>query len=133
MTHPDLEGDLNDFLKLLGYDYPNQIPDVPTNIFNRIEHLEEELSELAEAASAQELPEVIDGLIDLIYLAVGTIIMSGADFNSHWREVHSANMRKKRGTTKRGHAFDAIKPEGWLGPDHERILIQRGWKAPFTE
>ena len=36
--------------------------------------------------------------------------------------IMPANMSKERGVTKRGHAFDVKKPEGWVGPDHTKIL-----------
>lgn len=88
----------------------------------RIDHLREELEELQKALDEGNLEEVIDANIDLIYIASGNLNLCGADGQEHWDAVQQANMKKKRGTTKRGHSFDAIKPPGWQGPDHAKIL-----------
>ena len=46
-------------------------------------------------------------------------------------EVHNSNMRKRRATrpdeSKRGTAFDVIKPEGWRPPNLIDILYHYGW------
>jgi predicted HAD superfamily Cof-like phosphohydrolase len=34
-----------------------------------------------------------------------------------WNLVQKANMAKVSGVTKRGNAIDAIKPDGWIGPE----------------
>ena len=45
--------------------------------------------------------------------------MMGIKMPDVWDVVHAANMRKVRGTTKRGNKIDAAKPEGWVGPEDE--------------
>lgn len=65
-----------------------------------------------------------DALADLVYVALGTAHFMGLPFDEVWDEVQRANMTKERATSaddlrsKREHAFDVVKPEGWALPDH---------------
>lgn len=76
--------------------------------------------------------EVLDGLIDLLYVLMGTAHLFGllklhglgrvfTKFEEAWYRVHMANMRKIRvarpAESKRGVGFDVKKPEGWQAPD----------------
>jgi predicted HAD superfamily Cof-like phosphohydrolase len=97
-------------------------PHIYKNIQVRLDHLQEELDETIKAVNDDDLLEVIDGLIDLIYIASGTLGMCGIKSQLHWDEVQRANMTKERGMTKRGHAYDVKKPEGWIAPNHLKIL-----------
>ena len=67
------------------------------------------------------LADCLDALVDAVYVAIGTAILHGFDFREAWRRVHEANMRKVRAVSadesKRGHAFDVVKPPGWTAPD----------------
>ena len=82
--------------------------------------LEEELNELKEANRAED---VVDALIDLAYVALGTLDLFNIDIDKAWDKVHSANMEKKTGVKKgRPNPFglpDLVKPEGWKEPNHE--------------
>lgn len=93
----------------------------------RLGHLEEELDELKKAFENGDLAEFVDGLVDLSYIAIGTAILMGVDFDAHFREVHRCNMMKERAAadgsnSKRGTGFDVIKPEWWTPPDHDAII-----------
>lgn len=88
----------------------------------RNKHLQEELDEIMLATETNDLPQLIDGLLDIVYVALGTAYLCGFDVSKHWNEIQKANMSKVRGITKRGHAYDVIKPEGWVAPDHGAIL-----------
>lgn len=88
---------------------------------NRINHIKEELSELEAAIAEDNKEEIIDALVDITYLTVGTSELLGYDFDKHWSEVHSANMRRERTQDDNG-KFGVRKPEGWVGPDHKRHL-----------
>jgi len=85
----------------------------------RIKFLREELDELEKADNPED---VVDALIDLCVVAIGTL--DGFEVNSHqaWDEVLKANMKKKTGIKEsRPNPLglpDLIKPEGWTGPDH---------------
>jgi predicted HAD superfamily Cof-like phosphohydrolase len=105
-------------------------PDKPTplapDVFEfRLKFLMEELEEFVIASETNNQEEVFDGLIDLVYVALGTADLCGFDFNSGWDRVQIANMSKVRAddanhsanNTGRGHSFDVVKPEGWIAPD----------------
>jgi predicted HAD superfamily Cof-like phosphohydrolase len=121
----------------------------------RIDRQKEELKELSDS---KLLDEAADAIIDICYIAAGTVHLLGDRaieserlgvnvyliksqlnglFNrvTHmgrelplqelWNEVHTANMKKERGTaenSKHGSAFDIIKPAGWKAPDIAAIL-----------
>jgi len=84
----------------------------------------EEMNETIDAALFEQDPEeVVDGLIDLVVFALGTLDVFGIDTNKAWGEVHKANMSKETGVKpERKNPFglpDLIKPEGWTAPTHE--------------
>lgn len=90
----------------------------------RGEHIAEELKEFLNPISPSDQA---DALIDIIYIAAGTLAEMGVtpdQAQRAWDEVHSANMRKVNGSlAKRPSAgpHDAVKPEGWVGPDWDYI------------
>lgn len=86
-------------------------------MLNRLFFLAEEIGELHEAADSKDIVGAADALADLVYVALGTAYLMGLPFNDIWTAVHRANMAKQPGVTKRGMANDAIKPEGWVGPE----------------
>lgn len=109
-----------------------QTPLQPRHLSNRklqerIDFLKEELDELQRAADRQDLAEIGDALIDLVYVAKGTALMAGLPWEAMWAEVQRANMAKERGPTKRGHRVDVCKPEGWVPPDHVGVLKANGY------
>lgn len=122
----------------------------------RVECLLEELTEFAEACGLniyggddgevvvgdgymipsmmdQDLPAQADALIDLVYFALGTAVMMGLPWQQLWDDVQRANLSKVRGETKRGHKVDVTKPEGWVGPQGEKILIDHGYQRGLFE
>jgi predicted HAD superfamily Cof-like phosphohydrolase len=86
----------------------------------RIEFIKEEVVELSTADSKED---VVDALIDIIVVALGTLDAFAVDINKAWNEVHSKNMQKEPGvnpTRPNDFGFpDMIKPEGWTPPNHE--------------
>lgn len=88
----------------------------------RMELLEEEFNETTQAVIKCDPEEVVDGLIDLIVIAIGTLNLAGVDTQKAWNEVYRANMTKERGIKpgrESSNGFDIIKPEGWVGPSHK--------------
>lgn len=85
----------------------------------RANFLQEELNELKNAESAED---VVDALIDLCVVAIGTLDGFGVNSYEAWDEVLRANMSKQTGIkASRPNPLglpDLIKPEGWVGPDH---------------
>lgn len=101
----------------------------PAVLKARLAHIHEELRELHEAVKYGQLEEFADALIDLQYLILGTGVAAGLPWPQLWKLVHSANMRKVLATSakqsKRGIAWDVVKPRGWKKPDFKRRLRRR--------
>ena len=88
----------------------------------RIEFLQEELDETREAHIVKDPEEIVDGLIDLCVVAIGTLDAYGVDPYKAWDEVLRANMAKEVGIKEsRPNPLgvpDLTKPEDWEAPDH---------------
>jgi len=88
----------------------------------RLDFLQEELNETRKAYSEKDAEEIVDGLIDLVVVAVGTLDLYGVNFNKAWFEVLRANMNKQVGVKEgRPNPYglpDLCKPEGWTAPSH---------------
>jgi predicted HAD superfamily Cof-like phosphohydrolase len=89
----------------------------------RLSMCKEELDETVAAYAAKDSEEVVDGLIDLVVFALGTLDVFGVDAKAAWDKVYEANMAKSPGIKPgRPNKFglpDLIKPEGWQAPSHE--------------
>ena len=89
----------------------------------RINFLEEELNETRDAVSNNDPEEIVDGLIDLCVVAIGTLDAFGVDAHKAWDEVLKANMNKQVGEkAERPNPLglpDLVKPEGWTSPSHK--------------
>lgn len=111
--------------KVLGIQDTTPTFELPVEFSQRVAFLEEELEELEVAYGKRDMVGVADALADLTYVALGTGHMMGIDMEQVFKAVHAANMQKLRGITKRGMVYDAIKPEGWVGPEAkiEAILL----------
>lgn len=85
----------------------------------RANFLQEELDELKTATNADD---VVDALIDLCVVAIGTLDAFRVDSYKAWNVVHEANMNKEVGVkASRPNPLglpDLIKPEGWTAPTH---------------
>ena len=103
--------------------------DIPFGRF-RLKLLQEELDEIEDAMEAVCFPdepgdevdakaEILDGLVDLVYFALGTAVAYGVDFDEAWRRVHAANMAKLGPDGRPIYRSDGkvTKPEGWRPPD----------------
>ena len=89
----------------------------------RLQFLEEELNETRAAAIYdRNAPEIVDGLIDLCVVAIGTMDAFGVDAHEAWNRVHAANMAKEVGVKEsRPNPLglpDLVKPAGWKAPEH---------------
>jgi len=88
----------------------------------RLNFLSEELDETFKAFAENDAEEIVDGLIDLCVVAIGTLNAFGIDENGAWDRVLLANMQKEVGI-KEGRPNplglpDLMKPEGWTAPSH---------------
>ena len=88
----------------------------------RFNFLQEELNEGKNAIVDRNSEEVVDSLIDLCVVAIGTLDAYGIDAQKAWDEVLKANMNKRVGIkASRPNPFglpDLIKPDGWQAPSH---------------
>ena len=89
----------------------------------RMDFINEEYSETLSAIYNEKDPEeIVDGLIDIIVVALGTLDAFGVDTQKAWDEVYNANMSKEVGVKEeRPNPLglpDLIKPEGWKAPSH---------------
>ena len=73
--------------------------------------------------------EQLDAFVDQLYVMVGTMYLQGftlEQFEKAWERVHSANMSKVRAESaadsKRGSAFDVVKPTDWSPPCHIDLI-----------
>ena len=86
----------------------------------RIEFLQEELDEMKDAENAED---VVDALIDLCVVAIGTLDAFNVDANKAWDVVLKANMKKTTGVNpSRPNPLglpDLVKPKNWRAPSHE--------------
>ena len=85
----------------------------------RLDFLKEELTEAYEAKSADD---IVDAMIDLIVVAIGTLDAYDVNAYEAWNRVHVANMNKQVGI-KVGRPNplglpDLVKPPGWTAPTH---------------
>ena len=135
--------DIEAFHKKFGLDYsglPRVLPDDLQRF--RTLFLEEELREYKDSAFGLHwelgrqplnqhkistgLEDALDALVDLVYVALGTAHLHGFDFKEAWRRVHEANMKKVRAdspeASKRGSAFDVVKPVTWVAPNHADLV-----------
>tara|TARA_B110000196_G_scaffold89790_1_gene77775 strand:- start:1976 stop:2659 length:684 start_codon:yes stop_codon:yes gene_type:complete len=89
----------------------------------RLKFIKEEYDETKEAIIMHDSEEIVDGLIDICVVAIGTLDAMGVNAHTAWDEVLEANMAKEIGVKEsRPNPLgipDLIKPEGWTAPSHE--------------
>lgn len=102
----------------------------------RMKFLREETEEFNEAFGESNRVKAFDAMLDLAYVALGTALFMGvtpAQWRAGWAAVHAANMAKvrvaKADLSKRGSAFDVVKPAGWVGPEDQLKEIL-SWNSP---
>lgn len=97
----------------------------------RIRFLQEELDEMVTALAEYDAgrisgnkaaDDVVDALVDLSVIAIGTLDSFDIDAHEAWNRVHQANMAKEVGVkASRPNKLglpDLIKPTGWQAPTH---------------
>ena len=92
----------------------------------RLDLIMEERDELDVAIEADDLPEMADALIDLIYVCIGYMVELGIDPGPMWDEVHRTNMAKRDGKVRADGKI--LKPEGWQPPRIAELLNEQGWE-----
>lgn len=99
-----------------------RIPD-PAVVELRDRLIKEEFSELLQATSKENLSDIADAIVDLIYVLLGMAIAYGIDIRPVWDEVQKANLAKIGG----GFRADGkiMKPKDWCPPDVAGIIQQQ--------
>ena len=118
----DLMKDIKEFHEKFELRGPQQPTQLPGDLHEfRVDFMFEELHEYRLAHQQGNIVDQLDALVDLTYVVLGTAYLHGFDFNEAWRRVHAANMEKIRAASgfdsRRGSAYDVVKPEGWTAPD----------------
>ena len=87
----------------------------------RFSLLQEEIDELNQSRIDKNAPEVVDALIDICVIALGTLQLCGCDVNKAWTQVQQANMAKLKGTKpgRPSDGWDLYKPLNWSAPNHD--------------
>jgi len=90
----------------------------------RMAFLDEELNETKKAVREKNAEEIVDGLIDLCVVAIGTLDSMGINSYEAWDKVLRANLAKQVGVKpERPNPLglpDLIKPAGWKAPSHDK-------------
>ncbi len=92
-----------------------------------------EVAELGKAFATNDMVEMVDGLLDSIYVQLGILYKCGIPIEACWEEIQRSNMAKYPavpGTMGRrtapgqggGPNKDSMKPDGWVGPRIKEIL-----------
>ena len=100
-----------------------------------IASLQSEQAEFSKALAENDLPEMVDAILDSIYVQLGILIKCGIPIEPCWDEVQRSNMDKHPaapGTMGRktlpgeggGITKTSMKPDGWVGPRIKEILAE---------
>jgi predicted HAD superfamily Cof-like phosphohydrolase len=87
----------------------------------------EEVREYVSASDHSDFLGVVDGLVDIMYIAHGTLVELGVDFDTCWNEVHSSNMTKvdpETGEVKRREDGKILKPKSYRKPDLKKVIFK---------
>lgn len=122
--------DIREFYKAVGAE--SQFTTMPTaNIPSNLKDVRqnlilEEVTELFKAMNDQNLVEILDAILDIQYVVLGTALTYGLEHRmvAGWKEVQRSNMAKVGPDGKVNMRPDGkiIKPEGWTPPDLEGVL-----------
>jgi hypothetical protein len=89
----------------------------------RIGCLYEEMQEINDAHETEDADGVVDGIVDLVVFAIGTLELMNVDFAEAWWRVLVANMSKKLGIkASRPNPFglpDLVKGPDFVSPQHK--------------
>jgi len=89
--------------------------------------IKEEYKELRDAVKAKDEVEILDALIDIMVVTVGTAHAMGYDAEGAWNEVMKTNFAKidpETGTVRRREDGKILKPVGWKAPELAPFLTR---------
>ena len=81
----------------------------------RVKLIVTEAAEVTEAIANEDMTEIFDGLIDLLYVTFGTAVSYGLPIEEGFRQVHENNMSKlgPDGKPLKDASGKVIKPDGY--------------------
>jgi predicted HAD superfamily Cof-like phosphohydrolase len=93
----------------------------------RIDLLEEEVGEFADATKRQDLSALADALGDIVYVAYGAAITYGIDLDAVLAEIHRSNMSKLGADGRPVYRSDGkvLKSPLYSPPDIATVLDQQ--------
>ncbi len=119
--------DLIEFESRCGHpptDGPPGIPDERTQVL-RIRLITEEYVELTTALTKGNLPEIADGIADLIYVCIGTAVRLQIDLPKVWDAIQTANLSKVGPGQTRDADGKIQKSKNFKHPDIAAILANQ--------
>jgi predicted HAD superfamily Cof-like phosphohydrolase len=137
MFPSDLEAQVLQFMKAAGQlgemGFPQFYTELRRNRWDMLMGAEGELTEYSKAEAMDNLPEVVDGLIDMLWVTLGTLYtyVGPECTRDLMNDVARANLSKVDGSIAPVEINDkgkVMKPKGWVGPNTEGILSNHGWK-----
>ena len=87
----------------------------------RLDFIQEELNEAYKALDENNAPDLVDALIDIDVVSIGTLDLSRVNYLKAWELVRRANCSKQPGKNNKRHSMqgmDLTKPVDWIPPDH---------------
>ena len=104
------------------------VPEFPNDkiLFLRMRLIFEEASECLTAVSNKDFVNLVDGLVDLLYVTYGTAVSIGVDLEPLFAEVHRSNMTK---SDEKDESGKSIKGLYYDVPQLEAKLKKQGWKG----
>lgn len=104
------------FHERCGHPCPNTPTPIPIErLKDRIAWIFEEVDELQKA---QDMPDQIDALIDIMYFTIGTLVEMGVKPDVFFNIVHETNIQKLLNADHQGSQTmsKVPKPENWTSP-----------------
>lgn len=118
-----------DFHRKFGCHVENKPTAQPEHIRSLRKRLieEEVIKETFTAIDNNDLPGIADGIVDSIYVLIGTAVSYGIDLRPVFDAVQAANMAKEGGGTRADGKI--LKPAGWKAPDVASIIGEQMSRA----
>ena len=77
-----------------------------------------EFAELVRAIEKDRMPEIADGMVDLVWVIINASMHYGINFETVWDAVAESEMKKK----DKDSSGKVIKPVGFTHPDIAKVL-----------
>jgi predicted HAD superfamily Cof-like phosphohydrolase len=140
----DIQHDVARFMLAAGQvirEHPQNIPDDERHL--RIRLITEEFDETIDAllklgnpalnkyAQSALIADVADGVVDLMYVLIGTTLAMGINLDPVWEAVQYANMTKMSGPVRED--GKRLKPDDWQPPDVLGIIREQQQEGRFLQ